>query len=40
MPKKGKQLAQERRLFCTAELEKPRKALVAMTGKAVLMTSR
>jgi hypothetical protein len=39
-PVKGVQLAQERRLFCTADLEKPLKALVATSGKAVLVRSR
>jgi hypothetical protein len=34
---KGKQLARERRLFCTPELELAVKALIASTGKAVLV---
>jgi hypothetical protein len=39
-PVKGKQLARERRLFCTPELEGPLKSLVAKTGKPVLVRSR
>lgn len=39
-PVKGFNLARERRLFCTPELEAPLKALVAKTGKPVLVRSR
>lgn len=39
-PVKGKQLARERRLFCTPELEGPVKTLVSATGKAVLVRCR
>jgi hypothetical protein len=39
-PAKGMQLARERRLFCTADVEPALKALVAKTGKAVLIRSR
>lgn len=39
-PVKGKQLARERRLFCTPELEPAVKALVKATGKAVLVRAR
>ena len=39
-PVPGKQVARERRLFCTAELEASVKALVAKTGKPVLVRSR
>ena len=39
-PVKGKQVARERRLFCTPDLEPALKALVAKTGKPVLVRSR
>lgn len=39
-PVKGKQLARERRLFCTPDLEAELKALVTKTGKPVLVRSR
>ena len=39
-PVKGKQLARERRLFCTPDLEAGLKALVAKTGKPVLVRCR
>ncbi|MDP1824172.1 MAG: hypothetical protein Q8L48_13045 [Archangium sp.] len=37
---KGKQLARERRLFCTPDVEPALKALVAATGRPVLVRSR
>lgn len=39
-PAKGVQLARERRLFCTPDVEPALKALVAKTGKALLVRSR
>jgi len=39
-PAKGLQLARERRLFCTPDVEPALKALVAKTGKAVLVRCR
>ena len=39
-PVKGVQLARERRLFCTADIEAGLKALVAKTGRPVLVRSR
>ncbi len=39
-PEKGKHLARERRLFCTPDVEAALKALVAATGKPVLIRSR
>ena len=39
-PEKGKQLARERRLFCTPDVEATLKSLVTQTGKSVLIRSR
>lgn len=39
-PEQGKQLARERRLFCTPDVEPALKALVAATGRTVLVRSR
>lgn len=39
-PVPGRQLARERRLFCTPEVEPALKALLAKTGKPVLVRSR